>query len=286
MLIKNSLNRLVNYIISFINTSDKFFPLFNHYKQKYNIKDLFTLLFYKLQYATPYRQIKNIKIEGINTVINGSTLKYFYDKLIRINFLEDFFKFINHKYVNKLGDKIDILYIDSTLIANKLGIDDISYNVQLKKHKSSKVSLVIDSFGVPIDYIVTNSKNHDASICIDHINNIVNNYPNMCDGNKKIIADAAYDSNKIRNALKNSNLGELICEKNKRNTKNPILLQANNIPLYTKMLLKSRSKIEHTNNIIKKNKTINNRYEKYVKNYTGFILLGLIKLAFNKFGAI
>jgi hypothetical protein len=37
-------------------------------------------------------------------------------------------------------------YIDSTLIANKLGIDLTSYNIQLKKHKSTKVSLIIDDF--------------------------------------------------------------------------------------------------------------------------------------------
>ena len=46
-------------------------------------------------------------------------------------------------------------YIDSTLIANKLGIDLTSYNIQLKKHKSTKVSLIIDDFGVLIDFITT-----------------------------------------------------------------------------------------------------------------------------------
>ena len=52
------------------------------------------------------------------------------------------------------------------------------------------------------------------------------------------------------------------------------------------MLLKKRSKIEHTNNILKKNKTINIRYEKYSINYKNFVQLAIIKLCFSKIGDI
>ena len=52
------------------------------------------------------------------------------------------------------------------------------------------------------------------------------------------------------------------------------------------MLLKKRSKVEHTNNILKKNKTINVRYEKYSVNYNSFVLIAIMKLAFNKIGII
>ncbi len=46
--------------------------------------------------------------------------------------------------------------------------------------------------------------------------------------------------------------------------------------LYSKMLLKKRSKIEHTNNILKKNKTINIRYEKYSINYMDKMIISNI----------
>ena len=42
--------------------------------------------------------------------------------------------------------------------------------------------------------------------------------------------------------------------------------------------------INHVNNIA--NITINVRYNKYAYNYTSFVLIALIKLAFNKIGII
>ena len=40
--------------------------------------------------------------------------------------------------------------MDTTLIPNKLGIDKISFNVQLLKHKSTKLSLITDIKSVPL----------------------------------------------------------------------------------------------------------------------------------------
>ena len=52
------------------------------------------------------------------------------------------------------------------------------------------------------------------------------------------------------------------------------------------MLLNKRSKIEYTNNTLKKNKTINVRYDKYSVNFSNFVLIAIIKLAFGKIGFI
>ena len=41
----------------------------------------------------------------------------------------------------------------------------------------------------------------------------------MKGSNNVFIGDAAYDSNKIRDVLKNNKIGELLCNKNKRNSK-------------------------------------------------------------------
>ncbi len=66
----------------------------------------------------------------------------------------------------------------------------------------------------------------------------------------------------------------------------PEKLKKCKLNLQEKMLLKKRSKVEHTNNILKKNKTINVRYEKYSVNYNSFVLIAIMKLAFNKIGII
>ena len=69
-------------------------------------------------------------------------------------------------------------------------------------------------------------------------------------------------------------LGKLISDRNKRNTKDKNKLHK--LDLYSKMLLKKRSKIEHVNNILKKNKTINTRYEKYSINYMDKMIISNI----------
>jgi len=86
--------------------------------------------------------------------------------------------------------------------------------------------------------------------------------------------------------IKNNNFGILICDKNKRNTKDPEKLKKFNLDLYSKMLLRKRNRIEHVNNSIKQNKTINIRYEKYSKFYDSFILMAICKIAFEKIGNI
>ena len=65
--------------------------------------------------------------------------------------------------INKSENK-KYLYIDTTIIPNKLGINDISINPQLKKHKSSKISVIIDDYEIPIDCNVYKSSINDAKI--------------------------------------------------------------------------------------------------------------------------
>jgi transposase len=160
------------------------------------------------------------------------------------------------------------------------------HNVQLKKHKSCKISIIEDNFKIPIDYIISNSNIHDASIFSNHIQNISNKYPSLCTNNNKFIADSGYDSNRIRNQLKDTKLGILICDKNKRNIKDPEKIKNLKHTLHEKLLLQKRSVIEHTNNTLKQNRTINIRYEKFSKHYENFTTLGIIRIIFKKIGII
>ena len=58
----------------------------------------------------------------------------------------------SNKSPNKSSNKSpNIIITDTSLIVNKLGIDNIGYNPQLPKHKTSKISLICDSKGIPLD---------------------------------------------------------------------------------------------------------------------------------------
>lgn len=274
--------KLVEYIVNFINSNLIFKNSFNHHNQIYHIDKLLLVLLHKLETGLSYRNISNLYFN-----IKGGTLRYFHQKIIKLKIFEEFYNTYITKYLEEINYINKNFYVDTTLIANKLGIDSVTYNVQLNKHKSSKISIIIDDFDVPINYITCDSNTHDSTILCNQIDDVVNKFPKLCTNDKNFIADGAYDSNKIRNLLEEKKLGVLICNKNIRNTKNKVLInKSKHVSLYNKILLKRRIKIEHTNCSIKKNITINNRYIKYMENFNNYVLLSLIKISFNIIGQI
>ena len=122
-------------------------------------------------------------------------------------------------------------------------MDMISNNSQLKKHKTTKISIITDTFNVPLDISVSDSCTHDSVIISNQIKNLAITKPLLCDNNNILIGDAAYDSSKLKTELKELKIGELISGFNNRNTKDP-----NKIRKHTfteKMILKTRGQIEH-----------------------------------------
>jgi transposase len=273
--------KLIKYIIEFINSNDKFKNLFNHHKQIYPIDVLFEGLIYKLKSGLSYKNITNSWLN-----IKGGNLYYFHKKIIKYKIFEEFYNNYITKYVINMNEHLNEFYVDSTLVANKLGVDKVMHNIQLKKHKSCKISIIEDDFKIPIDYIISNSNIHDASLFCEHIHNISNKYPLLCTNKNKFIADSAYDSENIRNQLRETKLGILICDKNIRNNKDPNKIKKLKPTLHEKLLLKKRGVIEHTNNTLKQNRTVNIRYEKFSKHYENFVVLAIIRIAFKKIGII
>lgn len=278
--IHNSENdNFIKYIIAFINSNTSYKNKFNHFKQKIQIEKLFSALIYKLKSGVSFRDISYNEFN-----IKWQTLYYFHNKIVRLKFFENFYDDYINKYINNVGSNINEFFMDSTLIANKLGIDDTTYNMQLLKHKSTKISIITDEFNVPISYKITDSNNHDSPIIQDQIIDLAEKFPIICDNKKTFIGDAGYDSLKIENILRDKNIGILDTPKNKRNTKNSTKIKK--INLYSKMLHNRRCKIEHTNNLLKKYKTINVRFQKYSRNFKSFVCLALCMMAYHKIGCI
>jgi hypothetical protein len=273
--------KIAKYLVKYISIHEIYSKLFKHHKQKYSPQKLFEALLYKLESGIAYN---NIDVSKFN--IKGGTLYYFHKIIIKNKILTNFYHHYVNIYINQNHENINEFYVDTTLIANKLGVDKISYNIQLQKHKSTKISLIEDNFKVPIDIIITNSNVHDANICLSHITNITNKHEILCTNKNKLIADAAYDSKKIVEQLKQTKFGILISDKNKRNTKDPQKIKNLEPTLIEKLLLKKRSSIEHTNNSLKQNKNINVRYDKNAESYESFVILGIIKLIFKIIGPL
>ena len=121
---KNIVYKINNLINKNINLN----KIFNYQtkKRKYSNKILIKCIIDILKDGISFRSIGNYK------EIKWQTIYKFYCKLIRYNIIKIIFDYKNKNTNN------NIYITDTTLIQNKLGINDIGYNPQQPKHKTCK----------------------------------------------------------------------------------------------------------------------------------------------------
>jgi len=176
--------------------------------RKYTCKQLCYSLFYLFKSGSSFRKFDDntqyIKIFNKNLkykLPNWNTIYKFYIKLIKYDiicktFIETTKKIKKSKYY----------IVDTTLICNKGGIDNVGYNIQLPKHKTTKISIISNENKI-LDVQLFSGNLNDAGI-LDKQLNIFNNFqPNS---NNILLGDSGYDSNNIRNKLKNMKFGKLL----------------------------------------------------------------------------
>ena len=273
---KNIDLKIIDNIKKYIYNNDTIKNKFTHFNQKYSIDDLLKPILIILKQGISYRDIQ------IYTPINWNTIYKFYIKLIKYQIIENTFKLCVNRYLTEIEKPSKVLFTDSSLVINKLGIDQIGYNPQLKKHKTTKFSVITDNFGVPISIDSFNGSCHDALIISKQLNNIHKDFPKLFTNDKILIGDAAYDSNNLKNLAVNLNLGFVLAPTNIRNTKNITKIENNKYNLIDKMLLKSRICVEHVINNYKKFKKISIRYDKYNINYRSYLFLASIFILLKK----
>ena len=194
--------KTIKNIIKTINNNPKLKLIF-YFKtknRKYTVKQLLKAVLLILKSGVSYRLYGEIStshydkkyIDSVNKP-HWNTIYKFFGKLIKYNIILDTFKDTISKYM--LNRKNNIYITDTSLIANKGGIDNIAYNPQLLKHKSSKVSIITNNKGSPINVNIYSGNNNDGKILAEQLDSFTmfrkdNN--NILLGDPK---DAGYDSN-------------------------------------------------------------------------------------------
>ena len=209
--------------------------------------------------------------------IKWQTIYKFFCKLIQNNAIKIIFDNIVNDY-NKKNINNNIFITDTTLIPNKLGINDIGYNPQYPKHKSCKISIISDINGIPLNINCSAGNVNDSKILYNQLDDFKNSNSDLLNNNNILLGDAGYDSNKIREKLNNIKFGKLLAARNKRNIKNKYKLELIKLSPEEKKLLKKRIKIEHINAQLKQYKRISIRYDKYISNYINFVYLACINI--------
>jgi len=172
-------------------------------------------------------------------------------------------------------NNLKIQVADTTNILNKYGIDKIGYNKMVPKHKISKLSIICDGNGTPLNCELFKGNIYDSKILDRQLNEKYLISETLNDQNKKIfLADSAYDSVKLIEKLKDKGYKNIIIPQNKRNIKDKSLIRR--MTTKNKNIFNKRNVIERKNSKIKSYKRLNTRYDKYSSSYMGFVYLSFI----------
>src|SRR3970040_1474459 len=113
--------------------------LIAHTNSKYSIDLIIHELLYFLQSGVSWRMLRS--------PINAKTLFWHFSKFVKYNIFLKLFNKIKNLYLNKYIKSDVSLFIDSTIIYNKNGINKIGRNKFYKNKKVTKISLMTDSNG-------------------------------------------------------------------------------------------------------------------------------------------
>ena len=114
---------------------------------------------------------------------------------------------------------------------------------------------VVDALGMPLTFEITEGQRHDLQPAKELLAKA---------GSRCLLADKAYDSDDLRNALATQGCAAVIPSKASRAQKLP----------YDTELYKARSDIECTFNLLKQARRFATRYEKTLRNYAAVVALG------------
>lgn len=121
--------------------------------------------------------------------------------------------------------------------------------------RTTKVHLVVDALGLPVEFEVTVGQRHDSRSAPALITKV---------DPKILLGDKAYDVDAIRQDLQARNAVAVIPPKANRKAPAP----------FDKELYKARSAVECTLNLLKQARRFATRYEKTLPNYSSVVAIG------------
>ena len=273
-MLNNKNLKLISIIKKYINNDPKLYVKFNHYNRKYSIDELMPYIIEILEDGISFRKIKSS--------ISWSTIYKFHQKLVQFKIIEHTYDFNVNKYLSNLEILPQNYYTDTTFVCNKLGEESVGYNQQIKKHKTSKISIITDDFNIPVSVSISSGSPHDSTILYNQLDDLHNKHPLLFNKNKTLIADAAYDSQKLRVKVDELNLGKLLTHKNRRNGKQKEIKDIYKLDEY--LLLKQRINVEHSICEYKKYKRCQLRYDRQLNTFSSFVYLASLKILIKKVG--
>ncbi len=249
---------------------------YNH-NSKYTIDQILDIIEYILITGASWRSLDLPIFNGIN--IKWQSIYHHFIKFSKANVFKKVYLELLNKYFkkNKSG-KLKYLSVDTSFIKNYYA-SNVAFNGYCKKKRLSKLSLIVDSNGIPLSALLVKGNKHDLKIMNVNLNNLfISIEPSLTQSNNKhkryLLADAIYHSHKTNDEIRQMNITPIIAQKKNSKTK---------LNRKQKHILKKRMIVENTFCWIFNNRRTNGRYDKHTLNYMSFLFMALIKIIIRRF---
>ena len=210
-----------------------------------------------------------LSYEDYRGPVNSKTLNKHILFIARNDIFRKIYEELNEKYIKlKSFSKLKYQSIDTMIIVNRNGKDDVGRNKLCKFKNCYKVSVLVDSNRIPLDIIVSNGSKSDINIAHGHLKNVSDKYTDKF--KPYILCDKGYDSIKLRTKMLEIGYKPII-DYNKRNTKDPKKIKK--LTFAEKQIYQKRIKVENSFCLFSKFKRVRLVYDTYKSTYTSFCYL-------------
>lgn len=187
-------------------------------KNLYKLSEYLTEILYVLKTGISWRNIRSH--------IYWNSIYKAYIKLNKYKIFESCYKkMLMVKYLKKgANNKLKFIVTDTTFIPNKNGNNHIGYNKFYNRKNGTKISIICDAKGIPIDTAFYKGNMNDSKILMDHLKiSQINDLAIK----RHFMADKGYHSKEIIETLTKIGFTPLIAQ-NRRNIKNENLINKMN----------------------------------------------------------
>ena len=208
--------------------------------------------------------------------IKWQSIYHHFQKFSRANVFKNvYLKLLNRYFKINRSGKLKYLTVDTSFLKNHYA-SNVAFNGYCKKKRLSKLSLVVDSNGVPISALIAPGNFSDQKLLFRNWNNLFVEIKQTKRNNKHkryLLADAIYNTIKIRSLIEDKNITPIIAF-NKRNTHK----DARKLTKLQKSISRKRMIVENAFSWIYQNRRIVGRFDKIDRNYLSFLFMALTKI--------
>jgi transposase len=259
-----------DHIRQFILINNLFKPTTN---TKYTLDQILDTIEYVLITGASWRSIDLPIFNELN--IRWQSIYYHFQKFSKANvFKKVYLQLLDAYFKRNRSGKLKYLSVDTSFLKNH-NASNVAFNGYCRKKRLSKLSLIVDSNGVPISALIAAGNHSDQKLFYKNWNDLYVKIDGSNNNKHKryLLADAIYDTNSIRNTINKEHITPLIAF-NKRNARN----DKRTVSGHHKQIIRKRIIVENVFSWIYQNRRTAGRYDKLNRNYYSFLFMALVKI--------